>query len=63
MSKYRTVIAVSYDIEAENREEAEEVALKQFQEELASYGMGGAGGDEPSAFFGVNTEQVNDALG
>jgi len=55
MPKYRTVIATSYDVEAKDRESAEETALELFEEEFGKPLL-----DVALMSFGVNTEKIEE---
>jgi len=55
MPKFRVVIAVSYDVEAENEVEAETVACELLEKEI-----GKEASDAVLETFGVNVRKVED---
>ena len=52
MTKYRTIISTTYDIEADTPEEAEEKAIELFEEDLQK---AVSCGDSPAEWMGVST--------
>jgi len=52
MPKYRVNFAVTYEVEAENEEQAIEIAERDFYEDL------GREGYSPSEVFGLDVEEI-----
>lgn len=57
---FRTVIATTYDVEAESSEDAEEKAIELFEEDIHK---AISSGDCLADWMGVNTEEIEERMG